>query len=118
MLELPPRRALLYVPGGLQCLIIPGSRPRIPHANASGAALQHLLEHVRVRRPPTQAAAPAHLSPTQTESIAGDSEKKIGKAAELGVDVVCLDLEDAVAQGRKDAARETAAKVRHAVAGC
>ncbi|KAI7843968.1 hypothetical protein COHA_002506 [Chlorella ohadii] len=42
--------------------------------------------------------------------VPGDSEKKIGKAAELGVDVVCLDLEDAVAQGRKDAARETAAK--------
>ncbi len=62
--------------------------------------------------------ATALISTHKCCSPPGDSEKKIGKAAELGVDVVCLDLEDAVAQGRKDAARETAAKVRHAVAGC
>jgi hypothetical protein len=39
---------------------------------------------------------------------AGDSERKINKAAEeTDVDCVCLDLEDAVAHSRKGAARDT-----------
>ena len=44
-------------------------------------------------------------------SPAGDSEKKICKAANLGADVICLDLEDAVAANRKDAARDIVSKV-------
>jgi len=37
----------------------------------------------------------------------GDDWRKLQKAATLGVDCVCLDLEDGVAQNRKQAARET-----------
>lgn len=43
--------------------------------------------------------------------VPGDSESKIKKAAGLGVDVVCLDIEDAVAANRKHAARETVVQV-------
>ncbi|MDX1734845.1 MAG: aldolase/citrate lyase family protein, partial [Halioglobus sp.] len=38
--------------------------------------------------------------------IPGDSEKKLGKAQQLGADAVILDLEDAVAEGAKVQARE------------
>ena len=38
--------------------------------------------------------------------IPGDSEKKLGKADNLGADALILDLEDAVAPARKPAARE------------
>lgn len=41
--------------------------------------------------------------------VPGDDEKKLGKAAASGADVVLIDLEDAVAPGRKDAARATVA---------
>ncbi|KAL4440663.1 hypothetical protein ABPG77_000372 [Micractinium sp. CCAP 211/92] len=44
------------------------------------------------------------------EQQEGDSERKICKAASLEVDVVCLDLEDAVAASRKAEARDTTAK--------
>src|SRR5688572_21404041 len=37
----------------------------------------------------------------------GDSRRKIEKAAALGVDSVCMDLEDGVALGQKAAARAT-----------
>jgi citrate lyase beta subunit len=39
--------------------------------------------------------------------IPGDSRRKIEKAAALGVDSLCLDLEDGVAVSQKQAARET-----------
>lgn len=39
--------------------------------------------------------------------VPGDSERKMEKAAGLGADCVCLDLEDGVALNRKAAARET-----------
>jgi citrate lyase beta subunit len=39
----------------------------------------------------------------------GDDARKINKAATLGVDCVCLDMEDGVALNRKPAARETIA---------
>ena len=38
-------------------------------------------------------------------TVPGDDERKLAKAAELEVDEVIVDLEDAVAPGRKDAAR-------------
>jgi citrate lyase subunit beta/citryl-CoA lyase len=38
--------------------------------------------------------------------VPGDSDKKFAKAAECGADVLICDLEDAVAPGQKDAARE------------
>src|ERR687886_229712 len=40
----------------------------------------------------------------------GDDERKLAKAASLEPDEVVLDLEDAVAPERKDAARETVAR--------
>ncbi len=40
----------------------------------------------------------------------GDDERKVRKAAGLGADCVCLDLEDGVAAGRKQAAREMVAQ--------
>lgn len=40
----------------------------------------------------------------------GDDERKIRKAATLGVDSVCLDMEDGVAQNRKAEARATIAR--------
>lgn len=52
---------------------------------------------------------PVHL--VACTPLAGDSERKICKAASLEVDVVCLDLEDAVAASRKAEARDTTAKV-------
>lgn len=39
--------------------------------------------------------------------VPGDSQRKIEKAAGLGADCVCLDLEDGVALNQKQAARET-----------
>lgn len=42
--------------------------------------------------------------------VPGDSDRKICKAASLEVDVVCLDLEDAVAASRKGDAREIAVR--------
>jgi citrate lyase beta subunit len=39
--------------------------------------------------------------------VPGDDWKKITKAPTLGVDSICLDMEDGVAASRKDAARET-----------
>ncbi|EFN58595.1 hypothetical protein CHLNCDRAFT_29893 [Chlorella variabilis] len=42
--------------------------------------------------------------------VPGDSDRKICKAAGLGADVTCLDLEDAVAGSRKEAARDVAVK--------
>ena len=39
--------------------------------------------------------------------MAGDSEKFTKKALDLDVDVVCLDLEDAVAASKKEEARQT-----------
>lgn len=58
---------------------------------------------------------PAHLLACPLAT--GDSERKICKAASLEVDVVCLDLEDAVAANRKAEARDTAAKVELAPPG-
>jgi citrate lyase subunit beta / citryl-CoA lyase len=43
-------------------------------------------------------------------SVPGDDERKLAKAAGLTPDEVILDLEDAVAPGRKDAARELVAR--------
>ncbi len=43
--------------------------------------------------------------------VPGDQERKLAKAADLDADVVCLDLEDAVAPDRKDAARGLVAQV-------
>lgn len=43
--------------------------------------------------------------------VPGDSERKICKAAGLGADVTCLDLEDAVAANRKADARGVVAQV-------
>ena len=40
--------------------------------------------------------------------VPGDSEKKLGKVAGLGADVIIVDLEDAVAPGAKEAARANA----------
>lgn len=42
--------------------------------------------------------------------VPADDERKINKAASLPVDCVILDLEDGVAPGRKDAARESAVR--------
>src|SRR4051794_17736370 len=43
-------------------------------------------------------------------TVPGDDERKLAKAAGIEADEVILDLEDAVAEGRKDAARETVAR--------
>lgn len=43
-------------------------------------------------------------------TVPGDDERKLAKAATLPVDEVIIDLEDAVAAPRKDAARETVAR--------
>src|SRR5262245_32742505 len=43
-------------------------------------------------------------------TVPGDDERKLAKAAQLEPDEVILDLEDAVAPARKDAARETVAR--------
>lgn len=40
--------------------------------------------------------------------VPGDSEKKLGKAADTGADVIIVDLEDAVAPANKDHARQLA----------
>jgi citrate lyase subunit beta/citryl-CoA lyase len=45
-------------------------------------------------------------------TVPGDDERKLRKAAGLEVDEVILDLEDAVAAGRKEIARELVAKLR------
>lgn len=37
--------------------------------------------------------------------VPGDSDKKLGKAAETGADVIIVDLEDSIASANKDAAR-------------
>jgi citrate lyase subunit beta-like protein len=47
--------------------------------------------------------------------VPGDDLHKIEKAATLGVDCVCLDLEDAVAAGSKEAARTLVASALHGV---
>ncbi len=46
----------------------------------------------------------------------GDDRRKIEKGAGIGVDGVIMDLEDAVAPGRKDAARDTVASALRQVA--
>ena len=43
----------------------------------------------------------------------GDERRKIEKAVTLGVDCICMDIEDGVAFNRKDAARETIAAALH-----
>ena len=43
-------------------------------------------------------------------TVPGDDERKLAKAAGIDADEVVLDLEDAVAPGRKDAARELVAR--------
>lgn len=43
-------------------------------------------------------------------TVPGDDERKLAKAATIAADEVILDLEDAVAADRKDAARETVAR--------
>jgi citrate lyase subunit beta/citryl-CoA lyase len=43
-------------------------------------------------------------------TVPGDDERKLAKAAGIAADEVILDLEDAVAPARKDAARETVAR--------
>src|SRR3954471_24871729 len=43
-------------------------------------------------------------------SVPGDDERKLAKAAALEPDEIILDLEDAVAADRKEAARETVAR--------
>lgn len=49
----------------------------------------------------------SHLSICPCRPCAGDSERKIQKASSgTGADTVCLDLEDAVAANRKQAARD------------
>lgn len=52
--------------------------------------------------PPTLWRAPLFMP--------GDSERKLQKGATLGADAVILDLEDGVAQNRKDQAREVTAR--------
>lgn len=47
--------------------------------------------------------------------VPGDDLRKIQKAAALGADSVCLDLEDGVALNRKQAARETIAEALRAI---
>ena len=47
-------------------------------------------------------------------TVPGDDERKLAKAAGIEVDEVILDLEDAVATERKDAARELVARARRA----
>ena len=46
-------------------------------------------------------------------TVPGDDEGKLAKAAELDVDEVILDLEDAAAADRKELARETVARALH-----
>ena len=46
-------------------------------------------------------------------TVPGDDERKLAKAAGLEPDEVILDLEDAVAPGRKELARETVARALH-----
>jgi citrate lyase subunit beta/citryl-CoA lyase len=46
------------------------------------------------------------MTPRSLLFVPGDSEKKIARAAECGADALILDLEDSVAPGRKQAARE------------
>jgi citrate lyase subunit beta/citryl-CoA lyase len=43
-------------------------------------------------------------------TVPGDDDRKLARSARLAVDEVILDLEDAVAPGRKDAARELVAR--------
>jgi len=43
-------------------------------------------------------------------TVPGDDERKLAKAAGIAADEVILDLEDAVAAARKDAARELVAR--------
>lgn len=45
----------------------------------------------------------------------GDDGRKIGKAATLGVDCVCMDIEDGTALNRKQAARDTILEALHSV---
>src|SRR3989304_138106 len=45
----------------------------------------------------------------------GDDMRKIGKAATLDVDCVCMDLEDGTALNRKQAARETIGRALGAI---
>jgi len=47
--------------------------------------------------------------------VPGDDMHKIRRAATLGVDCVCLDMEDGVALNRKEAARATIAEVLHTI---
>src|SRR3954463_5382088 len=57
---------------------------------------------------PTSALAPSRPSRSRRtcHAVPGSSERFLAKAAGLAADQVFLDLEDAVAQGEKDAARE------------
>ncbi len=48
--------------------------------------------------------------------VPGDDLHKIQKAAGLPVDSLCLDLEDGVAQSRKDAARAVIRQARNLLA--
>jgi hypothetical protein len=82
------------------------------------------LAHPTALAAPLSAPTPAPRRPTCRSSvlelpprrallyIPGDSDRKICKAAGLGADVACLDLEDAVAASRKPAARDVAVKAR------
>jgi citrate lyase beta subunit len=45
----------------------------------------------------------------------GDDPHKIHKAASLGVDCICMDIEDGVALNRKDVARQTIAESLHEI---
>ncbi len=45
--------------------------------------------------------------------VPGDDRRKIEKALTFGADCICLDMEDGVAQNRKDAARSTIAAALH-----
>jgi citrate lyase beta subunit len=47
--------------------------------------------------------------------VPGDSQRKIEKAAALGADVVCLDMEDGVAPAQKQAARDSIRQALQAV---
>ena len=55
-----------------------------------------------------RAAAPAFRS---ILFVPGDRPERYGKALAAGADAVCIDLEDAVAPARKDAAREEVARL-------
>jgi len=58
------------------------------------------------------------MSPHSLLFVPADSERKLAKAADSGADALILDLEDAVAPERKQAARELARAFLQRDSGC